>query len=86
MKTAATLVIIAFLLTACASKEDALIDFSENPLGAIGLVLSAVAAGIDGRPSPIDALRRQRLEEERLELQRGWLELQRQWREQGSIK
>lgn len=44
--------------------EEPVIDFHQNPLGAIGLVLSSTAAGLNGTESPVAALRKQKLEEQ----------------------
>lgn len=38
------------------TKAEPLIDFKKNPFGAIGLVLSSVAAGMEGRESPVGQL------------------------------
>lgn len=44
--------------------EPPLIDFHKNPLGAIGLVLSSVAAGMNGTESPVAQLKQQKLQEQ----------------------
>ena len=49
---------------AAAVGRQPLIDFKENPLGAIGLVLSNIAAGYQGRELPTTALRRIRVQQE----------------------
>lgn len=45
-------------------QPEPLIDFHKNPLGAIGLVLSSVAAGINGTDSPVEKLKQQKLEQQ----------------------
>lgn len=45
-------------------KPKPLIDFHENPLGAIGLVLSSAVAGFEGKESPVDQLRKNQLEQQ----------------------
>jgi hypothetical protein len=49
---------------AAARGREPLIDFKENPLGAIGLVLSNIAAGYQGRELPTTKLRRIRAQED----------------------
>jgi len=46
------------------AKQEPLIDFKKNPLGAIGLVLTNVSRGIQGRELQTDVLRKQRLAEQ----------------------
>lgn len=50
-------------------------QINENPIAAIGVVLSEVAAGLQGRPSPISAMQKEELAREQLELQRTQLGL-----------
>lgn len=51
-------------MSEAAPAEKPLINFHENPLGAIGLVLSSTAAGLNGTESPVIALQKQRMEEQ----------------------
>lgn len=47
-----------------AAPQKPLIDFHTNPLGAIGLVMSSVAAGINGTESPVEQLKKNQLEQQ----------------------
>lgn len=41
-----------------------LIDFDKNPIGSIGLLLSAAGAGLEGKANPVDQMRKDRLEQQ----------------------
>lgn len=43
---------------------------SSNPLAAIGYLFAAVGAGLQGKPLPVDQLRKMKLEDEELEMRR----------------
>lgn len=49
-------------------KQKPLLDFDENPLGAIGAILQEVSAGILGTEGPIAKKRKQQIEEQALKL------------------
>jgi hypothetical protein len=56
-------------------KQKPLIDWHENPLGAIGLVLSSAAAGYNGTESPVTALKKEQLERQAFEYKQAGLAL-----------
>jgi len=48
-------------------QQQPLIDASQHPLGALGLILSNTAAGLSGGPSPVAALQKQKLDEQQMQ-------------------
>lgn len=44
-----------------------LIDFHKNPLGAIALVLGSVGAGLEGKESPVDKMRKEQLDNQAMQ-------------------